>query len=199
MTLVSGARATQNKHLSDDMSALLKLGGVSWLLRQAILLATISLHTVQTKTETERNTSTTSTTTSTGTSTSSNSTITIQNVANGGLKGTTEIRHLDWEWREHRDYVWGKVRGRCGFKPTQDVADERLRVGWLDETLLGECIQEDVVAVDDSWHSTMVRFFFLFFFFGPMAFQMLVALLPLDSFYIFIQLPEVGQRGVNFR
>lgn len=121
------------------MNLLLKLQGVSWLLRQAIILATISLHT----THTEANGSTV---------------ITIQNVANGGIKGTTEVRHLDWQPTEHQDYIWGHVRGSCGYKLMQDVADARLQVGWLDETRLGECIQNDVMAVDESWQSSMVRF-----------------------------------------
>lgn len=51
------------------------------------------------------------------------------------------------------------MRGRCGFKLTQDVADERLREGWLDETLLGQCIQEDAAAIEDGgWESTVVSF-----------------------------------------
>lgn len=121
------------------MNMLLKLQGVPWLLRQAIILATISLHT----THTEMNDSTT---------------ITIQNTANGVIKGTTEIRHLDWQPREHRDYIWGHVRGRCGYKLTREVDDERLRNEWLEETLFGECIQNDIEAVDGSWQSSMVLY-----------------------------------------
>lgn len=121
------------------MGVLLKLQGVSWLLRQAIILATIFLLTTQTKTI-------------------GSTIITIKNVANGGIRGTTEVRQLDWQPREHQDHIWGHVRGCCGYKLTHDVNDERLRVGWLDETLFGECIQNDVVAVDGSWQSSMVPY-----------------------------------------
>lgn len=148
----------QNKHLSDDIHPLLKLQNISWLLRQAITLATISLHTVQTPTPTQTNK--TNDAAAAAATDGGGGIITIQNIANMGLKGTTEIRHLDWQWREHRDYIWGQVRGRCGFKAMQDVADERLREGWLEETLRGECIQEDAAAGDESWESTMVSFFF---------------------------------------
>lgn len=138
------------------MNLLLKLQNVSWLLRQAIILATISLHTTQTQTQTP-----TQTPTQTNDGGDEVTIITIQNVANGGVKGTTEVRHLDWQPREHRDYIWGHVRGRCGYQLTREVVmmggDERLRTGWLEETLNGECIQNDIAAVDGSWQSSMVR------------------------------------------
>lgn len=145
------------------MRPLLKLQGISWFLRQAITLATISLHTVQTPTHPQTNTPTNSSPASPSPSAApTDVVITIQNVANMGLKGTTEIRHLDWQWREHWDYIWGQVRGRCGFKATRDVVDERLREGWMEETLQGECIQEDAMAGGDEegkgWESTMVSF-----------------------------------------
>lgn len=101
-------RGAQNKYLSDDMNLLLKLQGISWLLRRAIILATISLHTIQTEMD-------------------NITTITIRNVANGGIQGTTEVRHLDWQQREHKDYIWGRVCGRCGYKLMREVNDESLK------------------------------------------------------------------------
>ena len=38
-------------------------------------------------------------------------TVKIEQVATGGIKGTTENRTLDWTPREHKDYLFGRVMG----------------------------------------------------------------------------------------
>ena len=120
------------------MHLFLKLHGISWLFRQTIILATISQHTSHAEVN-------------------GLTRIIIQNVGNGGFKGTTEVRNLNWQLEDHRDYILGHLRGRSGYKRTQEAGDEGLRTGWLEETLLGECIQNDVAAADGSWQSSSVR------------------------------------------
>jgi hypothetical protein len=85
-------------------------------------------------------------------------TITIRNTSSGGIKETTEIRHLDWQPTEHKDYIWGHVKGSSRYLPTKELDNEFLKTGWLEETLQGECIQNDSESWDGSWSSSMVCF-----------------------------------------
>ncbi|KAM3067887.1 hypothetical protein ACMFMG_011370 [Clarireedia jacksonii] len=62
--------------------------------------------------------------------------ITIKNVASVGLTGTTEIRHLNAELKEHKDYIWGHIRARSRYVLTANLGeDDRYpKYGWLEET-----------------------------------------------------------------
>jgi len=104
-----------NKTLSDDTDAVLALQGISWLTRKAIGFATITLHTKQY-------------------SDSDNiSHIDIDQTATGGIKGTTEIRVLNWKEREHDDHIFGHLKGRSRWLANFDeIEDPYLKEGWLD-------------------------------------------------------------------
>ena len=105
----------QNKTLSDDADAVLALQGVSWLTRKAIGFATITLHTKQ-YTDSDNITH-----------------IDIDQTATGGIKGTTEIRVLNWTEREHDDHIFGRVKGRSRWLANFDeIEDPFLKEGWLD-------------------------------------------------------------------
>lgn len=82
--------------------------------RKAIALATITLHVKQ------------------YTDDAGNTHVDIDQTATGGIKGTTELRELNWEFREHEDHLFGKLKGKsrwCGL----DVAnDDFLKEGWLE-------------------------------------------------------------------
>ncbi|KAJ5088544.1 hypothetical protein N7456_012160 [Penicillium angulare] len=126
-----------NKSLSGDLNELLLLQGVSWLLRRGIALSRISLHKFQ---QIENGVIT----------------LDIHNIAPGGIKGTTEKRVLDGEFREHKDYIWGHVKGRCRLALTRNI-DEKLSSDWSEETREGECLVDETSAVNGAWSSIMQR------------------------------------------
>lgn len=103
-----------NKTLSDtnEMDEILRLQGVSWFTRKAISLATITLYVKHYKDDNQVEH------------------IDIDQVLTGGIKGTTELRTLDWTTREHEDHIFGAVVGRARRLPLADVEDDWLREGW---------------------------------------------------------------------
>ena len=40
----------------------------------------------------------------------------------GGIKGTEEKRTLDWNWRDHEDGIFGKLKGRSRFVKLSDLS-----------------------------------------------------------------------------
>jgi hypothetical protein len=107
---------TQNKPLSDDPDPVLSLQGVSWFTRKAISLATITLHTKQYFSSDDKATH-----------------IDIEQTATGGIKGTTEIRVLNWSERSHEDHLFGNVKGQSRWLTSLDQVDDAfLKEGWLD-------------------------------------------------------------------
>lgn len=105
----------QSKSLSDDTDAVLALQGVGWFTRKAIALATVTLHVKQ------------------YTGDDGIVHIDIEQTATGGIKGTTELRALDWVEREHTDHVFGVVRGKTRWIELDhpELDDDFLKEGWL--------------------------------------------------------------------
>lgn len=103
----------QNKTLSDDTDPVLALQGIGWWTRKAIALATITLHVKQYAGE------------------DGIIHIDIDQTATGGIKGTTELRELDWEEREHEDHIFGKLKGRSRWVSLDQVNDAWAKEGWL--------------------------------------------------------------------
>jgi len=127
-----------NKSLSDDTEPVLVLQGIGWLTRKAIGLATITLHVKQYTGE------------------GGTSHIDIEQTATGGIKGTTELRELDWTEREHEDHIFGKLKGKSRWLNLDSVEDEWLKEGWLtgDEEKGGpggEIFVESYVDADKGW------------------------------------------------
>lgn len=48
------------------------------------------------------------------------------------MKGTTELRVLDWTDRTHEDHVFGTVTGKNRWSALQGITDAFLTEGWLD-------------------------------------------------------------------
>ncbi|CAL3964032.1 unnamed protein product [Diplocarpon coronariae] len=103
-----------NKTLSDDTDAILALQGIGWLTRKAIGLATVTLHAKQYVDD------------------SSITHVDIEQTATGGMKGTTELRILDWTERLHNDHVFGNVCGKNRWSSFQEIDDAFLKDGWLE-------------------------------------------------------------------
>ncbi|KAK0127231.1 hypothetical protein ONS96_006784 [Cadophora gregata f. sp. sojae] len=102
-----------NKTLSDDTDAVLALQGIGWWTRKAISLATVTLHTKQYVEENITH-------------------IDIEQTATGGVKGTTELRALNWVEHTHTDHVFGTVKGKARWSSFQEIDDEFLKEGWLE-------------------------------------------------------------------
>lgn len=50
-----------------------------------------------------------------------------------GLSSTTEKRCLDFVYREHKDWMYGEVRGRSCFLGPDDIDDDFLKGNWLED------------------------------------------------------------------
>ncbi|MCJ1391188.1 hypothetical protein MMC18_004050 [Xylographa bjoerkii] len=131
-----------NKELSDDFDAILEMQGVGWMMRKIISMATVTLTISE---YVEEGTNLTH--------------IDIQQVATGGISGTTERRTLDWEVREHKDGIFGEVTGRSRWILLENVVKgpdrEWLTRGWLDESG-GEHVQSYAASEKGGWTAEQV-------------------------------------------
>jgi hypothetical protein len=91
----------------------LTLQGIGWLTRKAIGIATVTLHVKQYETDGVTH-------------------IDIDQTATGGIKGTTELRVLNWSVREHEDHLFGKLEGKSRWTDITAVEDSWLKEGWLE-------------------------------------------------------------------
>jgi hypothetical protein len=140
---------SQNKSLSDAFDAVLALQGMGWLTRKALGAATVTQHLYQTPETGEDNTPTTN--------------IKIDQLITGGIKGSTEIRILDWHYREHVDRIFGTVNGRSRYITLAKAVEEGksagineedakyVAEGWLKETEEGEIVESFVENEENKW------------------------------------------------
>lgn len=79
----------------------------------------------------------------------------VQQTATGGLKGTAENRTLDDTYREHSDWLFGKVKGRSRWAGSagsgvEELPDDAfLRSNWEDGT--EEWVYGYVQSLDSTW------------------------------------------------
>jgi hypothetical protein len=102
---------TLDKSVSNDADPVLALQGMSWLTRKAIGLATLTLKVHQYPD-------------------SANPTvinIDIDQIATGGIKGTSEKRITDWTARPHTDHIFGNVEGQSRVVRGTTGADGKVR------------------------------------------------------------------------
>ncbi|KAI9821445.1 MAG: hypothetical protein M1826_000681 [Phylliscum demangeonii] len=134
-----------NRKLSDDTEPILAIQGISWFMRKAIGLATITLHINHYADPTPPHAVH----------------IDIVQTATGGLKGTTELRVLDWQTRTHDDYIFGPGESRSRWVDVDDadeVPDEFLRVGWLKDRRgpEGRLIQSWIKSSQRDWLAVQI-------------------------------------------
>jgi len=112
---------TMNKVDSDPTDPILQLQGVGWIVRKVIANMTVTLK-IDQKTDAD------------GTET-----ITITQPGAGGFSGTTETRHIpqgdEKEWNDHKDHVFGHVKGYTVWRKLSELSDEDeddafLKEGW---------------------------------------------------------------------
>lgn len=81
--------------------------------------------------------------------------IDIKQVATGGIQGTTENRALDWTWRDHKDGIFGSLRGKSRWAKLSDIDDDKLvKTGF--ENLEGDFIQSYVENDERGWTADQV-------------------------------------------
>lgn len=140
---------SQNKSLSDSPDPVLALQGVGWLTRKAIGLTTVTQNLKQSPTTGEDGQPTTE--------------IIVEQTATGGVKGSTEKRTLDWQFRGHTDWLFGTLQGRSRYNTLKAVLEESkgqgvveedakyLAEGWLKETEEGEIVESFVDNEGAKW------------------------------------------------
>ncbi|OLN82856.1 hypothetical protein CCHL11_10368 [Colletotrichum chlorophyti] len=141
-----------NKSLSDSPDPALALQGIGWLTRKAVGLATVTLAVKQYSAPPAPPSTATEPVTH----------VDIDQFATGGLKGTSEKRCLDMEWREHSDWMFGSVRGQSRFIAAEEIEDSFLKQSWLE----GEAeatgpdgkshIFSHVESIDNGWTATQI-------------------------------------------
>lgn len=132
-----------NKSLSDDVDPVLQLQGIGWWTRKAIGLATVTLH-VKQYIDDDKVTH-----------------IDIDQTATGGIKGTTELRTLNWEFKEHTDHIFGELKGKTRWTTLDLIDDDFLKQEWLDGEAEkggpdGEFVLESYVEATAGWTGKQV-------------------------------------------
>ncbi|KAM5364240.1 hypothetical protein ACJZ2D_011618 [Fusarium nematophilum] len=111
-----------NKALSDSSDPILQAQGIGYLTRKGVGLATIHLSINQhDAVPTEPRSSTTEVSYIETTQTAS------------GLSSTKEIRYLDNVFRDHSDWLFGKVMAQARWVNVEDIEEASLKEGWLVE------------------------------------------------------------------
>jgi hypothetical protein len=125
------------------------LQGVGWLTRKAIGLATVTQHISHTST--------------TGGDGQPVTQIDIEQFATGGVKGSSEKRTLDWQYRGHSDWLFGTLQGRTRYNTLKAILEENkgkgveeedakyLAEGWLKESEEGEIVESFVDNDGAKW------------------------------------------------
>ncbi|GBE78259.1 hypothetical protein SCP_0111420 [Sparassis crispa] len=105
-----------NKSFSDDTDEILRLQGVGWWTRKAIQMSNLYLSCKHYKDDKDVEH------------------IDIGQTLSGGVSGTTENRILDWVERPNEDNVFGAVKSKSKRIRVEDIENEFLKEGWLDDT-----------------------------------------------------------------
>ncbi|KAI9734364.1 MAG: hypothetical protein M1834_002470 [Cirrosporium novae-zelandiae] len=135
-------RWTMNTTLSSPFEPILALQGVSWLLRKALGVATITLHISEYKAPPGQGRS--------GGDDEGKDVVHIdidQTASPGNIKGTSELRTINWVPGESESYIFGHVRGRARFLTTKEIGSDEP----------GEALDENEVEfLKSDWDSEEV-------------------------------------------
>ena len=88
--------------------------------------------------------------------------IDIQQTATGGIKGTAELRTLDWVARKHDDHIFGSLEGQSRWSTFQEIDDPFLMEGWEegDEEKAGpegeKHVESYVVNEEKEWTARQI-------------------------------------------
>jgi len=134
---------TMSKKLSGDTDAILALQGINWFIRKAIGVITVTLI-IKQYTDDEGVVH-----------------IDITQPGAAGIEGTTELRNLSGEWREHEDHIFGHVKGTTKWIKLEDLKDDDedekfLKSGWLPEIHEDGAIDSYVESVSNGWTARQI-------------------------------------------
>lgn len=85
--------------------------------------------------------------------------------ATGGIKGTQELRTLNWVERPHDDHIFGQLKGKSRWiapgSQEYDALDQFMREGWLEEGEQGgpngeSHVQSWVVNEEKGWTAEQI-------------------------------------------
>jgi hypothetical protein len=80
----------------------------------------------------------------------------------GGIPGTFESRTLDWTPRDHDDHLFGPVVGKSRRIKIDELDNEFLGKGWLQDTeqhgLINAYAQSDTPKSGKTWIAEQVQF-----------------------------------------
>jgi hypothetical protein len=88
--------------------------------------------------------------------------IDIDQTGTGGLKAASENRCLDHTFRDHKDWLFGHVKGQSRFLRADEVTDEYLKAGWLEgeEEKTGPAGESHIIShvesYDAGWTATQI-------------------------------------------
>ncbi|TDL28594.1 LCCL domain-containing protein [Rickenella mellea] len=125
-TLDISGEYVMNKAQSDPHDEILRLQGISWLTRNVIKLATITLYVKHYK------------------DAEGIEHIDVQSVGTGGFKGNKEERTFDWQPREVSDPLFGPVVGKSRRTKIEAVDKEWLKEGWTQDTIEHDAVESYV-------------------------------------------------------
>ncbi|ORY15018.1 hypothetical protein BCR34DRAFT_509013 [Clohesyomyces aquaticus] len=145
-----------DKTHSDSFDPVLALQGVGWLLRKGLSLATVTQALKSWSASPEDSPSSSPVTH-----------IQIDQSGTGGVKGTTELRILDWQYRAHEDWLFGAVKGRSRWNTLKGLKEEYVGKGkgvieedvlflikegeWGQDTVDGEVVESYVENEEKGW------------------------------------------------
>jgi hypothetical protein len=132
-----------NKEESGEFDPILQLQGIGWLVRKAIGIMPVQLNIKQ------------------YTDDKGVVNIDIEQPGAAGIKGTTELRTLNGEWRDHEDHIFGAVRGKNSWSKISDYKDDSeedkfLKSGWDKATEEGDLIEGFVESIKNGWTARQV-------------------------------------------
>lgn len=79
------------------------------------------------------------------------------------MKGTTEKRTLDWQYRDHSDWLFGDLKGKSRYTTIANILEESkgkgdteedakfICEGWLPETQEGDVVESYVDNEGKGW------------------------------------------------
>ncbi|KII93794.1 hypothetical protein PLICRDRAFT_405412 [Plicaturopsis crispa FD-325 SS-3] len=136
-TLDFSGKWFMNKTLGDSTDEILTQQGVGWLKRKAISMGSLTLAIKHYKDE------------------NGVEHIDVDQTLTGGIPGTSEIRVLTWEPREHEDHIFGPVVGKSRRVKLDEVETEFLKKGWLPDVAehgaINSYVESDTKKSGTTW------------------------------------------------
>ncbi|KAL2136276.1 hypothetical protein VTI74DRAFT_4511 [Chaetomium olivicolor] len=142
-----------NKSQSSSIEPGLALQGIGWVTRKAVSMATVTLHIKQFVAPPSP---------PADPSGAPVTHIEIEQTGTGGMKGSTEKRCLDFQFRDHSDWLFGHVKGQTKWVTAAEITDDFLKSGWLegDEEKGGPNgethVMSHVESYDNGWTATQI-------------------------------------------